>query len=580
MRILRSLGSRVLAAAVLLGAGCGEGILAEPKVEAGGDEEGLNVRAQGCPAPLMTPKWEVKAAAMVGPSPVAGAMVYDNARRRLVVLDPTPGMDKRGATWEFDGTRWVQAAPPEKGPPGRDLHGLAYDSGRDRVVLYGGRRTTGFYLDDTWEWDGVAWTQVVTGAGPGRRASLQLAYDSKRRKTVLFGGFNGAGALGDTWEYDGSTWTQAMPASSPSARSGGSMTYDEPRGRVILAGGSPLLADTWEYDGVTWLQSSGGGQIFPGAVIAYDKRRGRTIAFGGQYSVGTGSLYQSNETMEYDGSTWSSVGIPGAKPVERTGAMMAYDSRRGRIVLYGGYYRYDKQLWEHYLYAEPNRAPVLDVGLGNRTVYAGDALTFTVKAADADMNPVTLSATGLPAGATLDATTGVFSWTPGATQAGTHVVQISASDGCLSVNKTVNLTVLHVTYPGFGTGAVDMRASAFQVPSYFEDCGLVTGCKRSSYYSLAECKIQGTNPGKLVASCTVYPYTAGVFLPSSVSASAPIGADQRFLMGGPYNTVVQGAVEQRGADVYVVISSFEIRWNTHVKTASSGSASQLLAPYP
>jgi hypothetical protein len=237
---------------------------------------------------------------------------------------------------------------------------------------------------------------------------------------------------------------------------------------------------------------------------------------------------------------------------------MAFDSTRGRIVLYGGYYGYDTRLWSYYHYVEPNRGPKLDYALRDQTVFANDTLSFTIKASDADGNPLTYSATGLPAGATVNATTGEVRLVPTPMQAGTYAVKVKASDGCLSDTKTINLTVLHVTYPGFPTGAVDMRVGYLAIPSVYE----------------------GQNPGKLVVTCESYAHST-TWNPYRPSGSVPIGPDQRFLVGGsPPSTLIAGRVEQRGSDVYLVVTSMDVRWNERVKTYSIATASELLAPYP
>ena len=51
-----------------------------------------------------------------------------------------------------------------------------------------------------------------------------------------------------------------------------------------------------------------------------------------------------------------------------------------------------------------NRAPVL-AAIGNKSVAENALLTFTLSATDADGDTVTYSATGLPTGATFNATT-------------------------------------------------------------------------------------------------------------------------------------------------------------------------------
>ncbi|MFZ2403728.1 MAG: putative Ig domain-containing protein [Methylobacter sp.] len=61
-----------------------------------------------------------------------------------------------------------------------------------------------------------------------------------------------------------------------------------------------------------------------------------------------------------------------------------------------------------------NSAPVLDA-IGNKTVTVGNLLAFTATASDSDIpaNTLTFSLlSGAPAGASIDATSGAFSWTP------------------------------------------------------------------------------------------------------------------------------------------------------------------------
>ena len=82
--------------------------------------------------------------------------------------------------------------------------------------MFGGFDGTG-YLNDTWTFDGVTWTQVAVSHSPPVRAAAQMAYDSITRKVVLFGGYNGTNYLGDTWLWDGTTSVDTCQncASSP-----------------------------------------------------------------------------------------------------------------------------------------------------------------------------------------------------------------------------------------------------------------------------------------------------------------------------------------------------------------------------
>lgn len=118
---------------------------------------------------------------------------------------------------------WHQLTPATN-PPMRAHCGMTYDTGRDRVVMFGGATDGGWTkLADTWEWDGSDWTRRFPATVPNGRNNMQIAYDAGRHRTVMFGGLAyigpSPGAVGDTWEWDGDNWLQAQPAHTPSPRS-------------------------------------------------------------------------------------------------------------------------------------------------------------------------------------------------------------------------------------------------------------------------------------------------------------------------------------------------------------------------
>ncbi|HLE96807.1 MAG TPA: S8 family serine peptidase, partial [Candidatus Thermoplasmatota archaeon] len=87
-----------------------------------------------------------------------------------------------------------------------------------------------------------------------------------------------------------------------------------------------------------------------------------------------------------------------------------------------------------------NVAPILD-GIGPKAGRTGDRLEFLVTATDADVEPVTLAATGLPTGAEFDPDTGTFSWTPTWAQAGSFPVSFTASDGVETDSETIDVLI-------------------------------------------------------------------------------------------------------------------------------------------
>jgi uncharacterized repeat protein (TIGR03803 family) len=89
-----------------------------------------------------------------------------------------------------------------------------------------------------------------------------------------------------------------------------------------------------------------------------------------------------------------------------------------------------------------NDAPVL-APIGNRSIPRGSLLTFTALATEVDANQTrTYSLTSAPAGATIGAGTGVFSWTPAATGTFTFTVRVADNGSpILSDTETITVTV-------------------------------------------------------------------------------------------------------------------------------------------
>ena len=107
-------------------------------------------------------------------------------------------------------------------------------------------------------------------AGPSPRNGVAMAFDSQRGVTVLFGGSNQPTTFQDTWEWDGVVWTQRTPATHPP--SAGRFVYDSQRGVCVLVNSS----GTWEWNGTDWAQRTTTGMLPHG--LAYDPLRGRTVA--------------------------------------------------------------------------------------------------------------------------------------------------------------------------------------------------------------------------------------------------------------------------------------------------------------
>ncbi|MEM9828242.1 MAG: Ig-like domain-containing protein, partial [Planctomycetota bacterium] len=90
-----------------------------------------------------------------------------------------------------------------------------------------------------------------------------------------------------------------------------------------------------------------------------------------------------------------------------------------------------------------NQTPTLGIG-DSFTIDEGESIHLDLAGSDADGDPLTYSAAGLPDGATLDPMTGHFSWQPGFDHAGQYDLVFSASDGSATTQISVRLSVSNV----------------------------------------------------------------------------------------------------------------------------------------
>lgn len=280
----------------------------------------------------------------------------------------------------------AQSPSAPASPPPRAHHVVFYDEAKERVMVAGGaatdarRNITNF--DDLWSFDGARWTRVAMrgAAVAGMRVALDdrrrvlafggwvdgpvrdlrlltdsgwrtisrhpalgavesgFVFDSARGRLLLFGGGGEERTLGEFWEHDGAQWSR-ITTPGPSARHSHVMVHDPRRQRTLLFGGMgerasgdapPIFADTWEFDGMRWIRLDVPGPAPRlGAGAAFDSKRGRIVIFGGSNHDGV-----FNDLWSWDGTRWEKLAEGGPEP--RVMGYIAYDRRRDRIVMFGG----------------------------------------------------------------------------------------------------------------------------------------------------------------------------------------------------------------------------------------------------
>src|SRR5207247_1345555 len=108
---------------------------------------------------------------------------------------------------------WRRLSPSGPPPSGRSGCGLVYDVVGRRVIAFGGYDGSRF-IGDVWALsmrEVTSWTELQPASvRPGARSYMQTAYDSPRNRMLIFGGWDGS-FLGDVWALslgEDPTWAQ------------------------------------------------------------------------------------------------------------------------------------------------------------------------------------------------------------------------------------------------------------------------------------------------------------------------------------------------------------------------------------
>jgi Immunoglobulin domain len=404
-------------------------------------------------------------------------------------------------TWEYNGTNWYPVSITGASPPGRSYQAMAFDSARGLVMLCGGQNAGGI-LKDTWFYashgDGTGtWTQGPDFDTVGR-TSLAMAFDSIRNVMVVMGGtsdLNGTanepyGTLQPTtFEWNGASWSLGTPF--PSLFGTGqagiarqAMCFDANEGWVILGGGTvaaysvspvaPCNGPFYEVPdnlvegygtGLSGWSEVDSGEVtdcggFSQSAIAYDSRRHVSVLFGGSSltgnAPGTLEFPVVNPVSPPQGiaNIWYPLYIylPSQPPM-RSRHAMAYDSRRGVTVLFGGENSSGTPLgdtWE----LTPDTPAIIPTAV-NQQICQGGTATFSVNISGGSgpflyqwqFNGANLTNNSRISGATNSATLTISSVTT--SDAGAYVLTMVDTCGDITYGQPATLIV---NYPPTITG--------------------------------------------------------------------------------------------------------------------------------
>jgi len=207
--------------------------------------------------------------------------------------------------------QWIPLTSKGTKPTARFGHTGLYDSGSNRMMIFGG--ATGFpspcmndyYVLEQANGAGGTWL-TITAAGtlPPVRVRQASVYDSSTNTIILFGGYNCSSTYyNDVWILSNAndvsgepTWTQLQPTGTPpSSRESSSAIYDPNTNSLVVyggdAGGEPM--------GDIWILS---------------------------HANGTGGT-----------PAWAQLSPSNGGPVARSGHTATYDSTNNIMTIYAGF---------------------------------------------------------------------------------------------------------------------------------------------------------------------------------------------------------------------------------------------------
>jgi regulation of enolase protein 1 (concanavalin A-like superfamily) len=363
-------------------------------------------------------------------------------------------------------------------------------------------------------------------------------------------------------------------------------------GQVVAFVGSMQSADAWTKAGVMIREdltagarnamveaSAANGMVFqsrvsPGGVSTSIKSAGAVPRWVRLVRSGTTlSGYQST-----DGTAWTSMGSFTIAMATRVYVGLALTSHNAAGAASATFSSVAVTS------GAANRAPTLTQP-ANQTNAEGSTVSVQLVASDPDSNPLTYTATGLPASLSVNTTTGVISGTLTFTSAGSYSVTATASDGTLSDSKTFSWTVSDVPQ---GPSITSLSPTSGTVGTVVTISGANFGASQGT----GSVRFNGTvaAPTSWNTSSIVVPVPSGATtgnvvvtanslasngVPFTVTASAP-----SITSLSPTSGTVGTAVTISGANFGTTQGTSNVRFNGTVATPTSWAASSIIVPVP
>lgn len=430
---------------------------------------------------------------------------YDSTNDKLFIFGASATGDYQpynNDVWHYDPVQNIwevkyigdggNAEPADFPGTGHPYGGIAYDSKRSQIIMYG---IYNRLLGDLRTWShnvgNNTWTKLID---PGTNSIYELPqfpetqprlvgeqvmeYDEANDVVVYFGGLDGSVSCSNqTWIYIPAQnkwelkYASGSSSSLPSVRCGASMAYDSKRQRMYMIGGNSGDTALWTYDAAsnTWQNVNASNpppaRSWPG--LAYDTKNDVLLLFGGWGSKN--DLWVYNPTS----NNWTQLNPSPAPALSDDGDTLEYDSKRNVFFLWSGK---GKETWA-YRYKNIQTDPGIPTAVFTTTPSQGDApLNVSFDASQSIDSDGTITSYSWNFGDGTNGTGKIV--THSYSSAGTYSVSLTVTD---NDNKTAQSSkVINVTTPiPQGTKFINFQPSSAQTPNgYQKDEGSIYNTTR------------------------------------------------------------------------------------------------------
>ncbi|MGI0028412.1 MAG: Kelch repeat-containing protein, partial [Nitrososphaera sp.] len=298
-------------------------------------------------------EWSQEELENTPPARRSHAMAYDPVNKVVIVFGGYGNGSHLADTWALDlkNKAWINMTSPNS-PSARAATAMIHDPVNKRMVLFGGfAQGHSIVSNDTWgySYPTNSWTELRPDDAPSERASYGMAYDSTRHEIVLFGGFTERGYFNDMWIYniEENAWRELSTSGEvPSPRGAMGFVYDIRNDVFIMFGGFSdrgFFSDTWVFEPQSGAWDRKEPSDSPPPIrtrMVYDNSTGRAIFFGGdtispESEEGAPEPYSEVWAYDFAANLWTSIETSNAPPARALNGII-YEPESRALLIFGG----------------------------------------------------------------------------------------------------------------------------------------------------------------------------------------------------------------------------------------------------